>query len=393
MKRLFLFLTLVANTAHGQIFADFSTTLGNFTVQLDEVNSPITVANFIILAEGSRPWIDSTTGALRTNTPFYNGIIFHRVIDDFIIQAGSPNRQGTDGPGYNFPDETANGLGFDTPYLLAMANSGPNSNGSQFFIAENTPTFLNGIHTIFGSVTVGRPVVDTIHATPVDADGITGTGDDTSPTTDVVINSVIIRRVGSAAQAFDEFAQELPIVSAVCPDISRDGTVLLLTQPSGSSLEVFRSTDLLTWTPATRFVDFTQSPLSSFTPAAAATPPAEEYFRASLVTLPPSATAPENYRGRTLTFTFGANSAIVTTNAGGIAGIGTFTFDGTETEITEFRQEFTNAYGASLLVFSENFVPFRFRLGADGPDSGRMTGTVFTATPQSIAGTYTLTTP
>lgn len=385
MKHIPLLLSLLASSAHGQIFADFSTTLGDFTVQLDEVNSPKTVANFIILAEGSRPWIDSTTGALQSNTPYYTGIKFHRVIDNFIIQAGSPNGQGTDGPGYVFPDETANGLAFDTPYLLAMANSGPNSNGSQFFITENTPTHLNGIHTIFGSVAVaGQSVIDTIHATPVSG---------SSPTTDVIINSVTIRRVGSTAEAFDEFAEELPTVSTLTRQFSAADGQITLDQPPGTSISIEKSNDLVNWSGAERFLDSSQTAL---TPLEKSYLPREFYRTPSLsalVTWPASAPAPASYHGKTLTFTVGSNTFVATLNAANSPSIGTIAIDANVAPITEFRQEFTNAYGASLLVLSDAFVPLRFKLGADGPDNGRMTGTAFTASPAPISGPYTLTTP
>src|SRR5690606_30528949 len=96
--------------------------------------APQTVANFIGLAEGSRAWIDPATGAVMNGEPFYDGITFHRVIEGFMNQAGSRNGLGTDGPGYTFRDETDNGLDHSQPYVLSMANSGPNTNGSQFFV-------------------------------------------------------------------------------------------------------------------------------------------------------------------------------------------------------------------------------------------------------------------
>lgn len=385
MKSFFLFLSLIVGTAQGQIFADFSTTLGDYTVELDYTNSPRTVANFIILAEGSRPWIDSTSGETKFNTPYYTGIQFHRVIDDFIIQAGSPNGQGTDGPGYNFPDETDNGITFEAPYLLAMANSGPNTNGSQFFITEGTPTFLNGIHTIFGTVTVGQAVIDLIHETPVNSSD--------RPLTDVVINSVTIRRVGAPAQAFDEFAEELPIVSTLDLDISADGSELLLSQPSGSTLQAYRSTDLLNWSPFSHLIDSTQSPGTNFTPPANPASPTQEFYRAALITWPVSAPAPESYRGRTLTFTIGATVIVVAINSAGAATEGSITFNSEGGLVTELLEEFTNPYGASLVVFSDTFAPFRFRLGNDNATGGRVTGTFFTSPSQDFSGTYTLTTP
>ena len=394
MMKLFLpFVCFLCSHAQGQVFADFETTLGDFSVELDYVNSPQTVANFIVLAEGSRPWVDSATGEVRVATPYYDGITFHRVIDGFVIQAGSQNGLGTDGPGYVFPDETDNGLAFDAPQLLAMANSGPNSNGSQFFLTEGTPTNLNGIHTIFGSVSAGGDVVNNIHATPVDADGIANTGDDTVPTTDVLIDSVTIRRVGDAAQDFDEFGEEIPVVSAVSEvnlEFSNDNRALLAEGISGVTFDIDTSTDLLSWSTRSHFIDSTQvsTPVGDLN---------REFFQTNgpvtLVTWPLSAPGPASYFGKTLTFTLGSTVIVVAVNALGEISDGTITIDGQEDPITEFREESTNAYGASLVVFSNAFVPFRFRLGADSPDGGRMTGTAFTDFPQSISGLYTLTTP
>src|SRR5579859_3029057 len=129
------------------IFADFTTSMGNFTCQLSYSNTPAAVANFIGLVTGQRAWLDLTTGEVRTND-FYDGITFHRVISGFMIQAGSPNGLGTDGPGYNFVDEFSPSLNFSTPWMLAMANSGPDSNGSQFFITVSPFTSGNSNYVI-----------------------------------------------------------------------------------------------------------------------------------------------------------------------------------------------------------------------------------------------------
>jgi len=124
------------------IFADFTTSMGSFSCQLDYTNAPRTVANFIGLASGQRAWLDLNTGRARTNA-FYNGLTFHRVIAGFMIQGGSPNGMGTDGPGYAFPDEFSPALVFTNYGVMAMANSGTNSNGAQFFITVEPYTFGN----------------------------------------------------------------------------------------------------------------------------------------------------------------------------------------------------------------------------------------------------------
>jgi len=127
------------------------TSMGDIEIELFEDKSPVTVANFVGLAEGTKEFTDLKTGK-KTKKRFYDGLTFHRVIPDFMIQGGCPLGTGTGGPGYKFEDETKNGLKFNKPGLLAMANSGPNTNGSQFFITEVSTPWLDGNHTIFGQV-------------------------------------------------------------------------------------------------------------------------------------------------------------------------------------------------------------------------------------------------
>jgi peptidyl-prolyl cis-trans isomerase A (cyclophilin A) len=141
---LFLFLLSTGLRAEDDgLFADFSTSLGDFTVELDYEAAPMTVANFIGLAEGSRPWVDPRSGRIRENTPFYNGLTFHRVIAGFMNQGGCPLGNGSGRPGYRFRDEVDNGL-VHVPYVISMANSGSHTNGSQFFITVGTPSHLDG---------------------------------------------------------------------------------------------------------------------------------------------------------------------------------------------------------------------------------------------------------
>ena len=137
-------------TGSGLLVAKIETTLGTFTCELYEKDAPITVANFVGLARGTRPWKDPKTGKWVEKKPFYDGLIFHRVIPGFMVQGGDPLGVGTGNPGYRFEDEFSPNLKFDKPALLAMANAGPATNGSQFFITEGTPQHLSGKHTIFG---------------------------------------------------------------------------------------------------------------------------------------------------------------------------------------------------------------------------------------------------
>jgi peptidyl-prolyl cis-trans isomerase A (cyclophilin A) len=167
------------------LYATLHTTVGDIELRLLPDHAPKTVANFVGLAEGSREWTDPRTRA-KSTAPLYDGTLFHRVIPDFMLQGGDPLGIGTGGPGYTFADEFHPELVFDRPYLLAMANAGPATNGSQFFITLAATPWLNRKHTIFGEVTVGQDVVDAIGKVP------TGRGD--RPSTDVVVNSVDVER-------------------------------------------------------------------------------------------------------------------------------------------------------------------------------------------------------
>lgn len=162
------------------------TSQGDITVDLFEKQAPVTVKNFVDLALGQREWIDPRTGH-KTSQPLYDGVIFHRVIDGFMIQGGDPLGTGTGGPGYQFKDEFDASLQFDTPYLLAMANAGPGTNGSQFFITVVPTPWLNNRHTIFGKVN------DEASQKVVDAIATTQTGPQDRPVNDIVINSIEIK--------------------------------------------------------------------------------------------------------------------------------------------------------------------------------------------------------
>jgi peptidyl-prolyl cis-trans isomerase A (cyclophilin A) len=177
------------------MFATLHTTAGDIRIELYPNHAPKTVANFVGLSTGSQAWTDPTTGAQRTD-PLYAGVVFHRVIEGFMIQGGDPLGTGRGGPGYNFDDEIHPELTFSEPYLLAMANAGKRldpvtgkvggTNGSQFFISVGATEWLNGKHTIFGKVAddASRAVVDKIATTRVRP------GD--RPVEDIVIESVDI---------------------------------------------------------------------------------------------------------------------------------------------------------------------------------------------------------
>ncbi len=147
-------------------FATLKTNMGSVTVKLYPQDAPKTVKNFVGLATGEKEWRNPATGETKKGVSLYAGTIFHRVIPGFMIQGGDPLGTGTGDPGYRFEDEVQSGRTFDRVGLLAMANAGPGTNGSQFFITTSTPTYLNGKHTIFGEVIKGYEVVEAISKVP-----------------------------------------------------------------------------------------------------------------------------------------------------------------------------------------------------------------------------------
>jgi peptidyl-prolyl cis-trans isomerase A (cyclophilin A) len=169
----------------GALFAVMETSEGTITIELFEKEAPKTVANFVELAEGKKEWVDPKTGQ-KVKKPLYDGLIFHRVIPGFMIQGGDPMGSGMGGPGYQFADEFVPSIKFDKLGRLAMANSGPNTNGSQFFITDGLTEWLHMRHTIFGQVTEGQDVVHkmaNLPRNPMDR-----------PKTDVVIKKLRIVR-------------------------------------------------------------------------------------------------------------------------------------------------------------------------------------------------------
>ena len=170
------------------LYATLHTNHGPIRLQLFPDHAPATVRNFVELAEGSKDYVDPRTGQQGKGTPYYDGTISHRVIAGFMIQLGDPTGTGRGGPGFQFADEFHPDLQFDRPYLLAMANAGPGTNGSQFFITVAPTPHLNRRHTIFGQV------ADEASAKVVDSIANTKTGAGDRPVEDVVIERVEIER-------------------------------------------------------------------------------------------------------------------------------------------------------------------------------------------------------
>jgi peptidyl-prolyl cis-trans isomerase A (cyclophilin A) len=167
-------------------YAHFDTTEGSFTIRLFDKEAPRTVDNFVGLAEGTKEWRDPSTGE-KKKAPYYDGVIFHRIINGFMIQGGDRLGVGTGGPGYNFADEFHPTRRHDKAGILSMANAGPNTNGSQFFITLGPTPHLDNRHTVFGEVVEGLDVIKKI--------GAVKTGPQDRPVTPVVMNHVTIKRI------------------------------------------------------------------------------------------------------------------------------------------------------------------------------------------------------
>ncbi len=180
------------NELEDGVYAEINTSLGKMLIQLNYKETPVTVANFIALSKGTHPDVKQDFKEKK----FYNGLIFHRVMDKFMIQGGCPLGNGSGNPGYTFDDEINPNLKHDKPGILSMANSGPATNGSQFFITEVPTPWLDGKHTVFGQVISGIEIQDKISNVK--------TAIANRPENDVIINSINIIKIGESANNFDE---------------------------------------------------------------------------------------------------------------------------------------------------------------------------------------------
>jgi peptidyl-prolyl cis-trans isomerase A (cyclophilin A) len=244
----------LAEPAADGLYAGFNTSHGQFWCRLEFDKVPRTVANFVSLAEGTRPWVDFQQPGIRQR-PFYDGVKFHRVITGFMNQSGSPNGQGTDGPGYQFKDEFHPQLRHSKPGILSMANSGQNSNGSQFFVTVEPTPWLDNKHSVFGEVVEGYDAVTNINTIAGSASG--------APKVTVTIHQVQILRRGAAATAFDPAAvtPSLPTVGGVLSSLKIETARLILSFPAEPArlYHVFFGPDLVHWQTLT----FDEGPLDA----------------------------------------------------------------------------------------------------------------------------------
>lgn len=368
------------------IYAEFQTSLGNFTNRLEYTLAPKAVANFIGLATGQRSWLDLTTGVTRTN-PFYHGTTFHRVIANFMIQGGSPNGQGTDGPGYSFVDEFTPALRHDTFGTLSCANSGPDSNGSQFFVTAAPTPWLDDVHTVFGKLYGGSNAVYAISRV--------STGANDKPLTNVIINNVIIRRVGPAAQAFSLHGQGLASLTNLTATIARGSGGVNLSFSNRLNVEnwLYHSTNLTQWTGAELGLEVgTVSGPSVFRNASLP----REFFRLAQAQYPHSLHVPRFLTNRTLVLTFDGGTPVITYHFNG-PGTGTYTWTGgSGGAIAGYNWLQSPHRGRLLPIVLSGVIPMNLHLDFDAATLGTFKGTALPNYPSSVGafsvgGTFTST--
>jgi peptidyl-prolyl cis-trans isomerase A (cyclophilin A) len=383
--------TLIAAGQTNGIFADFTTSMGSFTCQLDYTNAPRTTANFIGLATGQRAWLDLPTGRARTNA-FYNGLTFHRVIGGFMNQGGSPNGQGTDGPGYVFTDEFSPNLVFDGFGVLAMANSGPNSDGAQFFITVAPFTTGNNVYSIFGRLTTGSNVVYAINHVATDAND--------KPLTNVVIQQVSIRRVGTAAQAFNIDVQGLPIVTNLALRIATAVSQISLTFSNRQYADnrLYSATNLPgAWTSDALGIEITAPVTNSVQRTQDATC---RFYSMAQIQYASSTFAPKTMYGRALSLTF-TNGATGTVTIGfDSSGGGNFSYSlGGAGTVTGYAWTQEPYRGRLWPIVFSNLVPaMTLTLNFSTATSGAFSGTAYPYYPYtfgaySVSGIFTLASP
>lgn len=373
--------------AQDGLYADFETSMGNFTCRLAFDKAPRTVANFVALAAGERAWLDLKTGSASPR-PFYDGLTFHRVVAGFVIQGGSPKGDGTDGPGYTFQDEFDPTLRHSKAGILSMANSGPHSNGSQFFVTLAAATHLDDVHSVFGEVSSGMEVVNAI--------GNVATTSGGQPLIPVVMNRVTIRRVGAAANAFDTSAQGLPSVGGANPVMLRNGSNYSLRFPRAMFSEylLYESSDLVTWINEKIGLFVSPPPSSDVDVSARAAGQSVRFYRVPQIAYPGPLLTPPALIGKQMHLVLSPTETldlVFTTASGGTTTYrnGTATNSGTITTYS-WTQE---AYRGRLFVQSSNLFPISTSNVFANETGGNFKGTVFNnATGSPISGTFTFAT-
>lgn len=363
------------------IYAEFDTSMGSYTCRLEYAIAPKAVANFIGLATGQRSWLDLPSGAVKTN-PFYNGTTFHRVIAGFMNQGGSPNGQGTDGSGYSFVDEFNPGLRHDAFGVLSLANSGPDSNDSQYFITVEPTPWLNDVHTILGRLYGGSNVVYAINHIATDAND--------KPLTNVVINRINIRRIGTAANAFDINTNGLPVVTNLNLKIAKLGTNVSFTFSNRlyADNRLYSSSNLTSWT-GTQLGIETAAPVTNSITQSGSAP--RQFFHGAQIQYPSSLFVPPNVLGRAVTLNFtGGNGTVVVSfdNAGG----GSYTWTLGSPGVVQSYNWIQDPYRGRLWpIYFSGIIPMVLHLDYDSPTAGNFKGTAYPSVgnPFAVSGTFT----
>lgn len=380
---LLAFACLRAGAQSDGIYADFTTSMGSFTCRLEYAKAPKAVANFIGLAAGARAWLDLPTGLARTNA-FYDGLTFHRVITNFMIQGGSPAGDGSDGPGYAFLDEFDPSLRHDGAGVLSLANSGPNSNGSQFFITVTATPWLDDVHTVFGRVVDGQSVVNAISLTPTDANS--------RPLTPVIIQHVAIRRVGAAANAFDIGAQQLPEVTHSRSFLTSADALFTLHVPAPpfSDHRVCGSSNLVNWAAvASLGVEGAQANTNS--KALVVSDASRYFFSTARIQYAHSTRAPRSLYNRVLQLVLddGLGTVTITFDAEG-GGVYTWSIDPAPGTVTEYTWEQDIYRGYLWPIYFSGIVPMTLTLDFTSDTEGTFEGTAYHSPSFPVSGTFTL---
>lgn len=394
------------------IFAEFKTSMGDFTVWLDHERAPRAVASFVGLATGETGWLDERSNIW--HRPFYDGSIFHRVVKDaqtngIAIQGGGYLWRSVDtntgavttnfsGPGYAMLENVTNGLAHSNG-VISMANSGPNTDGSQFFITTTNVPYWDGSYSVFGHVVSGMPVVASIAAVAVQPAN-------ERPLGDVALSNVVVRRTGAAAEAFDVAAQGIPSPESTPMAAYRAGTNLELRielAPQTRPLMFSESADLQTWEhgrllpPGVDFYTNAAQILPGSIPLASLG--AKYFFHSSRVSYPVPITAPTSHLGRTFTFKWTAPdmtySVTFSTNAAAMSP--GWVKEGTNAPVARvvFGSSWSrDAYMGRLYFIDDLAREYRYSLGFNpAQPTNRFTGTwnFFTngSVRFSMAGTFT----
>jgi peptidyl-prolyl cis-trans isomerase A (cyclophilin A) len=342
--KILLFILLVFGSSsriQAQIYADITVShganaIGTFRVLLHHDKTPRTVANFIGLATGQKNWIDPLTGSLQIGRPFYDGLIFHRLIHNFMIQGGDPLGSGQGGPGYVFQDEFDPSLSHDDSYILSMANSGANSNGSQFFITLSAPTYLDNKHSIFGEVindTVFPNSRALIDAFKNSATFPTGASD--LPSTPITIDAITFSGPDYAGFDVNAPSHNLPLVSGESITLRHDSDIpkfdLQWSAQAKCDSPIYYSTDLVTWTLAGKLLSMDNNPSFELDITNLATTPTG-FYKVTKIDYSTAAEAPQNALANGNTITLNSNGGSLNLTFDG-NGAGTWSFIYTDTNV------------------------------------------------------------